>query len=608
MQAVVENQPPNAASARDSAPASKSAASGAEPGLRLEAGRFRSLVEQLPLSVYIDRLDDVSSNVYTSPQIEPMLGYSSVEWVENDDLFVQLLHPEDRERVLAAHHRTHTTREPLFIEYRLRTRDGRYLWVQDEARVVADGGEFVLQGYLLDITARREAEEQLRYQAFHDALTGLANRSLFTNRVEHALVLRSQQTRAEVAVLFLDLDDFKGVNDTLGHAAGDALLRGVGVRLREALSPSYTVARMGGDEFAVLIEEVAGTPTAVDAAERIVASLQTPFDVEGREVFVTASVGIAIGTVADDLLRAADVAMYRAKGSGKAQYVLYAPRMAEDLVGRLELVAELRRAKCEDEFVIHYQPVVDLESGAVVGVEALVRWQHPTRGLLAPDEFIPLAEETGKIVDLGKWVLAEACAQVARWRAETPGAAELSLNVNVSTRQVRPGVLVESVRSALVASGLPPEALTLELTESVLARRHEELRAVLAEVALLGVRLALDDFGTGYSSLSLLQDLPVHTLKVDRSFVNALDADTTRQGFVQAIVDLAQTLDVSLVAEGMETAAQTTELRRLGCQVGQGFHFSPPLGADEVGELLAAGACESLDAAVSTRDARAEAA
>jgi diguanylate cyclase (GGDEF)-like protein/PAS domain S-box-containing protein len=608
MQAVVENQPPNAASAPDSAPASASASNGAEPGLRLEAGRFRSLVEQLPLSVYIDRLDDVSSNVYTSPQIEPMLGYSSVEWVENDDLFVQLLHPEDRERVLAAHHRTHTTREPLFIEYRLRTKDGRYLWVQDEARVVADGGEFVLQGYLLDITARREAEEQLRYQAFHDALTGLANRSLFTNRVEHALVLRSQQTRTEVAVLFLDLDDFKGVNDTLGHAAGDALLRGVGVRIREALSPSYTVARMGGDEFAVLIEEVAGTPTAVDAAERIVASLQTPFDVEGREVFVTASVGIAIGTVADDLLRAADVAMYRAKGSGKAQYVLYAPRMAEDLVGRLELVAELRRAKCEDEFVIHYQPVVDLESGAVVGVEALVRWEHPTRGLLAPDEFIPLAEETGKIVDLGKWVLAEACAQVARWRAETPGAAELSLNVNVSTRQVRPGVLVESVRSALVASGLPPEALTLELTESVLARRHEELRAVLAEVALLGVRLALDDFGTGYSSLSLLQDLPVHTLKVDRSFVNALDADTTRQGFVQAIVDLAQTLDVSLVAEGMETAAQTTELRRLGCQVGQGFHFSPPLGADEVGELLAAGACESLDAAVSTRDARAEAA
>jgi diguanylate cyclase (GGDEF)-like protein/PAS domain S-box-containing protein len=570
--------------------------------------RFRSLVEQLPLTVYIDRLDDLSSNIYTSPQIEPMLGYSVAEWAENDDLFVELLHPEDRERVLAAHQRTHATGELMFIEYRLRTRSGRYLWVQDEARVVADGDDRVLQGYLLDITARKDAEEQLRHQAFHDALTGLANRALFTNRVEHALVLRSHATRPDVAVLFLDLDDFKGVNDTLGHAAGDTLLRGVGVRLREALSPSYTVARLGGDEFAVLIEDLAGAPTAIDAAERLVTALQRPFDIEHREVFVTASVGIAVGNVADDLLRAADVAMYRAKASGKAQYVVYAPRMAEDLVGRLELVADLRRAVCDEEFVIHYQPVVDLDSNAVVGVEALVRWNHPTRGLLSPHDFIPIAEETGKIVELGAWVLHAACAQVASWRSETPGAQELTLNVNVSTRQVRPGVLVEDVRKALDDSGLPPEVLTLEITESVLARRHEELRAVLAGVADLGVRLALDDFGTGYSSLSLLQDLPVHTLKVDRSFVNALDADTTRQGFVQAIVDLAQTLDVSLVAEGMETASQTTELRRLGCSVGQGFHFAPPLEVADVSALLEAGACKDLGVALASRGPRVEAA
>jgi diguanylate cyclase (GGDEF)-like protein/PAS domain S-box-containing protein len=566
--------------------------------------RFRSLVEQLPLSVYIDRLDDLSSNIYTSPQIEPMLGYSVEDWAENDDLFVELLHPEDRERVLAAHQRTHATREPLFIEYRLCASDGRYVWVQDAARVVRDGHQYVLQGYLLDITAGKDAEEQLRHQAFHDALTGLANRALFTNRVEHALVLRSLDARPDVAVLFLDLDDFKGVNDTLGHAAGDTLLRGVGVRLREALSPSYTVARLGGDEFAVLIEEVGGAPFAIDAAERIVTALQRPFEIEGREMFVTASVGIALGTVADDLLRAADVAMYRAKAAGKAQYVMYAPRMGEDLVGRLELVADLRRAVCAEEFVIHYQPVVDLESSAVVGVEALVRWAHPTRGLLSPRDFIPLAEETGKIVELGAWVLRSACKQVAAWRRETPGAKSLTLNVNVSTRQVRPGVLADDVRTALEESGLAPAALTLEITESVLARRHEELRAVLAGVAALGVRLALDDFGTGYSSLSLLQDLPVDTLKVDRSFVAALDADTTQQGFVQAIVDLAHTLDVALVAEGMETAAQTAELCRLGCSVGQGFHFAPPLGADEVGELLSAGACVSLGDALSARAAR----
>ena len=578
-----------------------------EAALDGAAARFRALVEQLPLSVYIDRLDDVSSNVYTSPQIEQMLGYTVQEWVENHDLFVEILHPEDRERVLAAHQLTHTTGEPLLVEYRLRARDGRYVWVQDEARVVSDPDGSVLQGYLLDVTARHEAEEQLRHQAFHDALTGLANRALFTNRVEHALVLRSQLARAEVAVLFLDLDDFKGVNDTLGHAAGDTLLRGVGVRLRDSLSPSYTVARLGGDEFAVLIEEVAGAASAVDAAERIVATLQKPFEIEGREVFVSASVGIALGTVADDLLRAADVAMYRAKASGKAQYAMYMPTMAEDLVGRLELVAELRRARRE-EFVVHYQPLVDLDSGAVVGVEALVRWAHPSRGLIQPGEFIGLAEETGKIVEIGAWVLTEACAQVARWRFETSGAADLNLNVNVSTRQVRPGVLVDAVRAALTESGLPPEALTLELTESVLARRHEELRAVLTDVAALGVRLALDDFGTGYSSLALLQDLPVHTLKVDRSFVSALDADAMRQGFVQAIVDLAKTLDVALVAEGMETAAETSELRRLGCRAGQGFHFAPPLGAEEVGALLVAGACASLDEAMSIRDAQAEAA
>ena len=588
-------------------PDQRESTDGGEAALDGAAARFRVLVEQLPLSVYIDRLDDVSSNVYTSPQIEQMLGYTVQEWVENRDLFVEILHPEDRERVLAAHQLTHATGEPLLVEYRLRARDGRYVWVQDEARVVLDPDGSVLQGYLLDVTARHEAEEQLRHQAFHDALTGLANRALFTNRVEHALVLRSQLARAEVAVLFLDLDDFKGVNDTLGHAAGDTLLRGVGVRLRDSLSPSYTVARLGGDEFAVLIEEVAGPASAVDAAERIVATLQKPFEIEGREVFVSASVGIALGTVADDLLRAADVAMYRAKASGKAQYAVYMPTMAEDLVGRLELVAELRRARCE-EFVVHYQPLVDLDSGAVVGVEALVRWAHPTRGLMQPGEFIGLAEETGKIVEIGAWVLTEACAQVARWRTETSGAADLNLNVNVSTRQVRPGVLVDAVRAALTESGLPPEALTLELTESVLARRHEELRAVLTDVAALGVRLALDDFGTGYSSLALLQDLPVHTLKVDRSFVSALDEDAMRQGFVQAIVDLARTLDVALVAEGMETAAETSELRRLGCRAGQGFHFAPPLGADEVGALLVAGACASLDEAMSTRGAQAEAA
>ena len=549
----------------------------ADDAIRLAETRYRTLVEQLPLAVYIDRVDASSSNVYTSPQIEAMLGYSVEEWVSDPSLFVALLHPDDRERVLAAHERTRVTGEQLCADYRLHARDGRIVWVHDEAHIIDDpgSGEQVLQGYLLDITARREAEEQLRHQAFHDPLTGLANRALFTDRVQHALVVGS----GDAAVLFLDLDDFKAVNDGLGHVAGDALLRAVGVRLRASLSPTHTVARMGGDEFAILVERVDAAAAAVDTAERVIAALQTPFDVDGREVFVTASVGIAIGGDAEELLRCSDVAMYGAKASGKAQYVVYAPRMDEHLDGRLELVADLRRADIATEFVLHYQPVVELLSGAVLGVEALIRWQHPTRGLLQPSDFVHLAEETGRIVEIGRWVLAEACRQTAEWHELLVGGDALAVSVNVSTRQVRRPGLIEDVEAALAGSGLAPEHLTLEITESVLARRREELTDILEEVTGRGIRLALDDFGTGYSSLSLLQDLPVHTLKVDRSFVQSIEAEGGRAPFVRAIVDLAHALELAVVAEGIEEVGQIAALRRLGCRIGQGFYFSKPLPA-----------------------------
>jgi diguanylate cyclase (GGDEF)-like protein/PAS domain S-box-containing protein len=556
----------------------------ADDALRMAETRYRTLVEQLPLAVYIDRVDSASSNVYTSPQIEPMLGYSVDEWIADPSLFVSLLHPDDRDQVLAAHERTHATGEPLNAEYRLCARDGRVVWVHDEAHMIEDpeSGEPILQGYLLDITARREAEEQLRHQAFHDPLTGLANRALFTDRVQHALVVRS----GDAAVLFLDLDDFKAVNDGLGHVAGDALLRAVGVRLRASLSPTHTVARMGGDEFAILVEQADAATAALDAAERITAALQAPFDVEGREVFVTASVGIAVHGDAEELLRCSDVAMYGAKASGKAQYVVYAPRMDQHLVGRLEPVADLRRADIAEEFVLHYQPIVELLTGAVLGVEALVRWQHPTRGLLPPSEFIHLAEETGRIVDIGSWVLAEACCQTATWRQRVPGAAGLVVSVNVSTRQVRRPGLREDVEAALAGSGLAPQDLTLEITESVLARRREEMTSILEDVTSRGVRLALDDFGTGYSSLSLLQDLPVHTLKIDRSFVQSVGAEGGRAPFVRAIVELAEALELTVVAEGIEDVAQVVGLRRLGCRVAQGFYFAKPLAPEELESFL----------------------
>jgi diguanylate cyclase (GGDEF)-like protein/PAS domain S-box-containing protein len=562
----------------------------ADDALRRAETRYRTLVEQLPVAVYIDRVDEESSNIYTSPQIEQMLGFSAAEWMSDPSLFVKLLHPDDRERVLAAHALTHATGDPLSVEYRFVARDGHVVWVHDEARLIADpdSGRPVLQGCLLDVTARREAEELLRHQAFHDPLTGLANRALFTDRVQHALVVRALED-GEAAVLFLDLDDFKSVNDSLGHLAGDALLRAVGVRLRATLSPSHTVARMGGDEFAILVEEPNGASAALDAAERIIAALQAPFDLEGREVFVTASVGIAVGSDAEELLRCSDVAMYRAKATGKAQYVVYAPRMDEDVVGRLELVADLRRARIDEEFVLHYQPTVELSTGAVVGVEALVRWQHPTRGLLQPSSFIPLAEETGRIVEIGSWVLGEACRQTARWRTELAGGQDLSVSVNVSTRQVRRPDLLENVQRALAGSGLEPGFLTLEITESVLARRREEMTCILEEVTRLGVRLALDDFGTGYSSLSLLQDLPVHTLKIDRSFVESVGTGSGRVPFVRAIVELAEALGLAVVAEGVEDAAQVAALKQLGCRVGQGFYFARPLEPQELEALVVAG-------------------
>jgi diguanylate cyclase (GGDEF)-like protein/PAS domain S-box-containing protein len=553
----------------------------ADDALRRAEARYRTLVEQLPLAVYIDRVDRWSSNIYTSPQVEAMLGYSVEEWVDNKGLFVHMLHPEDRERVLAALERSHATGDPLVIDYRLQARDGRIVWVHDESRIVADvtTGEPVLQGYLLDVTARMEAEEQLRHQAFHDPLTGLANRALFTDRVEHALVLRSG-----VAVVFLDLDDFKAVNDSLGHLAGDALLQAVALRLTGALRPGDTIARLGGDEFAVLFEEAGAAIGAADVAERVIAALQEPFDLDGREVFVTASIGIGVGEDAEELLRSADVAMYRAKASGKAQYVVYVPKMDDDLVGRLELVADLRRACVEDEFVLHYQPIVELESRRIVGVEALARWQHPKRGLLQPADFVGLAEETGQIVEIGRWVLREACRQAASWRTQL--GCSLSVSVNVSARQIRQSGLVDDVQAALAASGLTPDALTVEITESALVRRREEMTAILEGVTGTGVRLALDDFGTGYSSLSLLRDLPVRTVKIDRSFVRTIDAGPAQRAFVQAIVDLAEALQLTVVAEGIERPIQAAALLRIGCVLGQGFHFSRPLPADALGRLL----------------------
>jgi diguanylate cyclase (GGDEF)-like protein/PAS domain S-box-containing protein len=572
-----------------------------EERLRVVEERFRTLVEQLPLVVYVDAIDDESSNIYSSPQVEAMLGYALAEWKRDRELFVRILHPEDRETVLEAHRRAHEG-EGLSLEYRLIARDGRVVWVHDEARTILgpSGEPIALQGYLLDITEKREAEERLRHQAFHDPLTGLPNRALLKQRVEEAIA-RSGADGPGVALLILDIDDFKTVNDRFGHMDADAVLYDVGSRLRVALPPTITVARIGGDEFAALVESEDPAGDAETAARAVCEALRAPTTMAGVEIFVTASVGVATGDDADGVFRRADLAMYRAKANGKAQSVVY-DRSLDDAVGeRLTLLGELRRARVEDEFVLHYQPVVDLRSGAVVGAEALLRWAHPTRGIVAPSDFVPIAEQSGLIVPLGRWVLQEACNQLAVWRATEPAARDLHVSVNVSARQLQATEFVDEVRAALADAELEPRALVLEITEAAVVHDPAGAAEMLAALRAMGVGLVLDDFGTGYSSLAMLDALPFDGMKLDRTSVMRIGDSGGAVPLVRAIVDLGRALGLSLVAEGIENEHQLAELRRLGVREGQGFRFARPLPASGFESLLHAGTASGWAAEEASR-------
>ena len=434
----------------------------------------------------------------------------------------------------------------------------------------------------------RRSEERLAYQAFHDPLTDLANRALFLERVAAALG-RAGASPETVAVLFLDLDNFKTVNDSLGHSEGDRLLVAAAERLLNATRGCDTVARLGGDEFAVLLANVRNDHDITAVATRITAALRAPFALQGTEAFVSASVGIAratAGTGAEELLRNADAAMYSAKTRGKGRHVHFEAAMHAAVLARLALEADLRRAVAGGEFRLHYQPIVELASGRAVGVEALVRWAHPERGLVPPSEFVPFAEETGLIVPLGRWVLREACRQGAEWQG---GPAPLRVTVNLSGRQLHEASLVDDVRAALADSGLAPSALVLEVTESVMMEHTDGTLARLNELRALGVSLAVDDFGTGYSSLSYLQLFPVDTLKIDKTFVDAVGQPGRDPVLARAIVALGGALQLTTIAEGIERVEQADELVRMGCLLGQGFHWAPPVDAATLTARLAAG-------------------
>ncbi len=554
--------------------------------------RFRSVFEQTGVGVAL--LGEGSAILEANGSLADFLGTTT------ERLTGEPLHgfsPADEAEAVAEMERAiaEGDRETVSGEHRYVRNDGEVVWGSlTLTRAAADSGARFI-AVVQDVTQRKSLEKELLRQAFYDQLTGLANRSLFRDRVQHALS-RVSRERDMVAVMFLDLDNFKGTNDTLGHAAGDDLLSMVATRLLNATRGCDTVARLGGDEFAVLLENVRGEEDATIVADRIELALNHPVQLSsGITVRVSASIGIARATAGDgveELLRNADVAMYAAKSGTRGGHVFFDASMHAALVDRVTLESDLRRALDAGEFWVAYQPIVSLDTHEVLGIEALVRWAHPTKGNVPPMDFISLAEETGLIIPIGRWVLRQACQRTAQWNARRTDGHTFSVTVNLSVRQLESPSLVADVQAALADGGLAAEHLVLEITENALMHRTESTIERLHELKAIGVRLAIDDFGTGYSSLSYLQQFPVDILKIDRSFTDGLMRGSHDDALARTIIALGDLLTLRTIAEGVEHARQHSRLRDLGCDYGQGYLFSRPLAAADVDRLLERGTLE----------------
>ncbi len=548
--------------------------------------RYRSLFEESRDAIYVTGRDGTFLDV--NPSFLDLFGYTLPELLE---LNARALYSDPAQRALfqAEVEAKGCVRD---FDVKLRTREGRVLdcLLNTSVHRGDDGQILWYQGIIHDITERKRAELLLAHNAFHDSLTGLPNRALFMDRLERLMRHAERNSAFKYGVLFLDLDRFKVVNDSLGHVLGDELLVAIGHRLEACLRQGDTVARLGGDEFAILLDDVRDANDATRVADRIERELASAYALRGHEVFASASIGIALSTsgymLAEEVLRDADTAMYRAKNSGRSRYELFDRKMHAQAVEQLELETDLRRALERNEFVLHYQPIVSLDTGALDGFEALVRWQHPKNGLIMPADFIPLAEETGLIVPIGWIVLRAACRQMCEWAQRYPLRASITMSVNLSTRQFAQLDLIEQIDRILHETGCRPDNLKLEITESTVMRDAPQAVEMLQQLRSRGIFLCIDDFGTGYSSLSYLQRFPVNTLKIDRSFVNQVDDDSNSIDLIETIVTLSRALGMSAVAEGIETPQQLELVRRLGSQMAQGYFLSTPLPGDAAEHLL----------------------
>jgi PAS domain S-box-containing protein len=561
-------------------------------------------------------VDRDGRRLYNSPAYLKVLGYSQEELKATSS--IEQVHPDDRERVLQAAEKARLSGQGERVEYRVRHKNGSWRTLESTASATRDANGQTDKLVIVnrDITERKRAEEMLAHNAFHDGLTNLPNRALFLDRLQHALALSKRHTNYKFAVLLIDVDEFKVINDSLGHPAGDELLIQVGQRLKESVrradmvsrarlsgipdkpADDDTLARLGGDEFTILLDDIRDPIEAVRVAERMQGELAGPFIVSQQEIVISASIGIATSsgpypyTGAEELLRDADIAMYRAKRTGKARCEVSDPAMHASAVKRLSLETDLRKALDQGEFRVFYQPIVSLETARIAGFEALTRWQRP-EGTVAPVDFISVAEETGLIIPMNRQLLRDACRQLQRWQSEFPSALPLTMSVNITSREFAQPDLVSDIRKSLEHTGIDPPCLRFEIIETIAMGDEEKSGHVLANLRTLGVGLSIDDFGTGYSSLSRLRRIPVDTLKIDRAFISNMESDRENREIVRAIIVLARNLGLKVVAEGAETVEHVNLLKQFKCEMAQGYYYSRPVDAESISSLLA-GECKAL--------------